>query len=125
MPSKNQNLGKIGERLATNILLKKGFKIISHNFFCRFGELDIIAQTSKGKIIFVEVKTLTSESLLKIEQCLTKRKILRINKTILLWLNKFHYSFTDWRLDYIGLVIQRNTDNILKFQYFENIIENA
>jgi putative endonuclease len=49
-------LGKFGEQLASELLVKKGFKLLERNW--RFGkiELDIIAKT-KEKIVFIEVKT--------------------------------------------------------------------
>ena len=57
---KRQEIGKLGEKLATKYLEQLGYKIIERNFRCRQGEIDIIAMYS-GKLIFVEVKTRRSE----------------------------------------------------------------
>ncbi len=57
---KNKVKGKLGEEIAVNYLIKKGYKILETNFhFSRFGEVDIIAERGdvRGRqIIFVEVK---------------------------------------------------------------------
>ena len=58
----NTGAGKTGERLAADYLRKKGYSILTVNFRCRFGEIDVIAQNRKY-IAFVEVKTRRSERL--------------------------------------------------------------
>lgn len=51
-----KKLGQDGETLACDYLKRKGYKIITRNFRCRNGEIDIIAQ-DKETIVFCEVKT--------------------------------------------------------------------
>lgn len=51
-----QQLGKIGENLASEYLEKQGYLILERNFACRRGEIDIIAKDEK-EFVFVEVKT--------------------------------------------------------------------
>lgn len=48
--------GVWGEIYAARYLRDKGYEILSSNYVCRFGEIDIIAQKG-GVISFVEVKT--------------------------------------------------------------------
>jgi putative endonuclease len=54
-------LGRVGEKKASDYLKKQGFKILKSNYKCPFGEIDIIAEQD-GKIIFIEVKTRSSEN---------------------------------------------------------------
>ncbi len=56
MKSENKILGKKGEKLAREYLEKMGYIIIETNFYCRFGEIDIIARYN-DKLAFIEVKT--------------------------------------------------------------------
>ncbi|MDR6552836.1 YraN family protein [Paenibacillus qinlingensis] len=49
-------LGKQGEELAFNYLVRQEYRIIERNWRCRSGEIDIIAEKS-NKLIFVEVRT--------------------------------------------------------------------
>lgn len=52
----NRSLGRAGESIACDFLVKKGFNVIRKNYTVRGGEIDIIAEDEKY-IIFVEVKT--------------------------------------------------------------------
>lgn len=54
-----KKLGKLGEQIATEYLEKNNYKIIKRNFYCRQGEIDIIAKDN-DEIVFVEVKTRSS-----------------------------------------------------------------
>ncbi len=52
----NRSLGRAGESIACDHLIKNGFSILRRNYTVRGGEIDIIAENEKY-IIFVEVKT--------------------------------------------------------------------
>lgn len=53
----NSNLlGDYGEIIASRYLRKHGYFIVSANYSCRLGEIDLIAEDKKY-ICFVEVKT--------------------------------------------------------------------
>ncbi len=54
MTNKRQ-IGKEYEKKATIFLQNKGYKIIKSNYFCQYGELDIIAKEDDC-IVFIEVK---------------------------------------------------------------------
>ena len=56
MSCDNRKIGAEGERLARDFLKSKGYEIIETNFYCRFGEADIITKLN-DEISFVEVKT--------------------------------------------------------------------
>ena len=49
-------LGRFGEILASSYLRKHGYYIVSANYTCRLGEIDLIAEDKKY-LCFVEVKT--------------------------------------------------------------------
>ena len=58
----NKERGKIGEDIATKYLIDQNYHIITKNFKCRQGEIDIIARDKIEKeIVFVEVKTRTNQ----------------------------------------------------------------
>ena len=55
--SEHNEIGKIGEKIAREFLMKHGFLILDTNFRTKFGEIDIIAE--KDRIVhFVEVKSI-------------------------------------------------------------------
>lgn len=51
-----KEFGSIGEQIAVEYLVKNKYVVIKRNFYCRQGEIDIIAKDSE-EIVFVEVKT--------------------------------------------------------------------
>ena len=62
---KKENLGKFGERIAREYLLKKGYKILDLNWQApfsgkKFGEIDIVAKNET--VCFIEVKTIKTSS---------------------------------------------------------------
>lgn len=52
--------GRAGEDIACDHLVALGYTIIDRNYQIRKGELDIIARTGDGTLVFVEVKSSTS-----------------------------------------------------------------
>jgi putative endonuclease len=50
---------RLGEEIATQFLIKKGYQVIDRNFRKGYGEIDIVA-THNNVLVFVEVKTRTT-----------------------------------------------------------------
>jgi putative endonuclease len=72
-PKHNQQFGQLGEDIAAGYLERKGYKILKRNY--RFGkvELDIVCEY-KGEVVFVEVKTRTSDVMAYPERAVGKSK---------------------------------------------------
>lgn len=66
-------LGKAGEDRAARFLAKQGYKILERNYRVPSGEIDLIA-LHKGEVVFVEVKTRTSDAFGAPELAVTPRK---------------------------------------------------
>lgn len=56
---KKHETGIIGENMAERYLRNIGYEIIQRNFYCKQGEIDIIAK-DKNELVFIEVKTRTN-----------------------------------------------------------------
>ena len=69
----SHNLGEEGEKIAKKHLLEKGYLILDQNWRFKKYEVDIIA-THKDQIVFVEVKTRSSNSFGEPELFVTKQK---------------------------------------------------
>src|SRR3989338_1199476 len=65
--SESQKTGEIGENIAVKFLVKHGFSILGRNYTKKWGEIDIIAE-KKGKIYFVEVKSVSRPVLSSVSQ---------------------------------------------------------
>jgi putative endonuclease len=50
-----RRLGKEFEEMASAYLTKKGYRIVEANFWCRTGEIDLIAKDG-NYLVFIEVK---------------------------------------------------------------------
>lgn len=60
MTRDRKNKGDLGEQKVAEFLERRGYRILERNYRCPLGEMDIIAL--EGKIVvFVEVKTRSSE----------------------------------------------------------------
>lgn len=118
----NKSTGQYGESLAASYLKKKGYSILTRNFACRAGEIDIIAK--KGRLItFIEVKTryslkfgLPCESVTS-----TKQEHLRKTAECYIAANSRLYSSKDYfemRLDVIEILINNGKPYV---NHIENI----
>ncbi len=78
-------LGHWGEAEAAIYLRSKGYVILSANFRCRMGEIDIIASKG-GYIAFIEVKLRKNAEHGTAGEFVDKRKQSKIKTTASLWL---------------------------------------
>ena len=115
-------LAVLGEDLACEHLRKKGYKIIDRNFRKGYGEIDIVA-VYKGVVVFIEVKTRTSNNFGTPFESITSSKIRTLTRTA-----EF-YKMTNpklpdaMRLDAIAIVINR-TNQLEGIEHIENISPN-
>lgn len=80
-------MGRAGEKRAVKFLKNKGFKILKTNYQTRLGEIDIIAE-DKGAIVFIEVKTRTSEDYGLPREAVDRRKQEKYYKTATFYLQR-------------------------------------
>ena len=78
--AEHNDLGKLGENIASEYLLEKGYTVLRKNYRFGKGEIDIITLNPKGKYIFFEVKTRKGGG--EPEQAVNKEKIKRILETM-------------------------------------------
>ena len=80
--------GAVGELLSARFLREKGYEVLTSNFRCRLGEVDIIAQKAPY-IVFVEVKTRREDALFAPREAVTAAKRSRLIKTAGVYLSRF------------------------------------
>ena len=81
-----QELGKKGEEAAVRYLKSRGYAIVKRNWFCRFGEADIIARDPEGTLCFIEVKTRQSVEAGLPEEAITRSKQSRYERIALCYM---------------------------------------
>ena len=104
---KRHILGQDGEDFAVQYLIKNHYTIIERNFHCRQGELDIIAQDA-NELVFIEVKTRSSNSYGSPIDAITPYKIKHLIKSIqyYLYIHQLENSFV--RIDVIEVYNKQN-----------------
>ncbi len=104
-------LGKHGEDLACKYLDNNNYKIIQRNFRCKQGEIDIIA-LDKNYIVFVEIKSRTSNKYGLPSESVTQRKMKHIIKAATYFLYMNHLENVNTRIDVIEVYVKNGTYNI-------------
>ena len=112
------DIGALGEQLAVDHLSSLGLRVLARNWRCRYGELDVIAVDDTSRIVvFVEVKTRTSDRFGGVAQAVTPDKVRRLRRLAGLWLAAQDGSWSAIRIDVVGVRIgQRRTPEITHVQ---------
>lgn len=108
-----------GEELATNFLRQKGFKIIERNFRKGYGEIDIIATKDKT-LVFIEVKTRTSNKFGTPLESITYFKLKTLIKTAEFYKILNPHLPEQMRIDAISVELD-NLEKLIKIEHIENI----
>ncbi|MEB3983956.1 YraN family protein [Mycobacterium sp. 663a-19] len=97
-------LGAMGEALAVDHLTRMGLRIVTRNWRCRYGELDVIAcDDTTRTLVFAEVKTRTGDGYGGLPYAVTERKVRRLRRLAGLWLAAQHERWAAVRIDVIGV----------------------
>lgn len=102
---KRDILGERGENVAAKYLRNKGYKIITRNFRCPVGEIDIIARDG-AMLVFVEVKTRTLDDPTPEEQ-INADKQHQLTKAGRYYLSRYGTPQPAARFDVIAIVWPR------------------
>lgn len=117
MKTKNKETGTKGEELAQEYLKKLGYEIIETNKrFSRFCEIDIIAK-QKDILVFVEVKTRSSNFCGSPFEAITKSKYENIKTGVFSYLKETKIKHKTFRIDAISVVLKP----YLKINHLKNI----
>jgi len=106
----HNNIGYIGEDIATKWLALHSYTIVDRNFRRKWGEIDIICKKAK-RIHFVEVKTVSYETKSRLQMAVSSRvwrpeekvtahKIKKLNNTIETWL-AYEKCHLPWQIDVV------------------------
>ncbi|MFP3983723.1 MAG: YraN family protein [Desulfurivibrionaceae bacterium] len=104
MTFKRQKLGKKGEDLARKHLEEAGYNVIESNYRTRSGEIDLIANDA-GVLVFIEVKTRSSDRFGTPLEGVTAAKCRQISKVALEYLSRNNCQDRPARFDVVGVGI--------------------
>lgn len=119
----NKRIGKWGEDVAASFLERNGYSILCRNYITRYGEIDIVAtEEDQGEtyLVFVEVKTRTSDRFGNPEDAVTRSKRDHLMAAIDQFFQENPGLCNSWRIDVIAIrkFIQPNKPDI---QHFQNV----
>jgi putative endonuclease len=96
--------GKLGERAAKRHLQGLGLKFLVANYVSRRGEIDLIFRDHQC-LVFVEVKTRSSESWTRPASAVNARKRRLLSKTALAYLRRIHNPQIPIRFDIVEVLL--------------------
>lgn len=101
--NKHLELGKLGEKMAADHLRKKGYNILTQNYFFGKAEVDIVAKID-NQLVFVEVKTRESSYLSDPEYTVSMKKQRQVIKAADAYVKEFDLDLES-RFDVITVIV--------------------
>ncbi|HXV92481.1 MAG TPA: YraN family protein [Pseudonocardia sp.] len=98
-------LGRRGEDLAVRYLEQRGLVVLSRNWRCRDGEVDIVA-TDANRLVVCEVKTRSGTRFGEPAEAVTGRKAARIRRVTQAWLAAHHVAWCEIRFDVVAILAE-------------------
>jgi putative endonuclease len=96
-------LGQQGEQLAADFLAESGLEILSRNWRCTHGEIDIVARDGRTLVV-CEVKTRSGVRFGTPLEAITRQKAARLRRLAIAWLKAHGLFFDEIRIDAIGVL---------------------
>jgi putative endonuclease len=129
--AKNKQTGNLGETIAAKYLISKGFTIIERNYWRKWGELDLVARGTTGKVHFVEVKAVSYETKVELEEAVSwgtwrpeeqvhQFKLHQIHKALETWIDEHNYE-GDWQVDVIAVRLVPR-ERYASVKHIENVV---
>ncbi|OZM74226.1 YraN family protein [Amycolatopsis antarctica] len=98
----SQELGRRGEDLAAEYLHGLGLVLLSRNWRCREGELDLIV-TDGRTLVVCEVKTRSGRAFGHPAEAVTPEKVARIRRIACRWMSAHHVRWCPVRFDVVAI----------------------
>lgn len=124
-PSSTSALGERGEKLATEFLVARGYRIVVANFKVPVGrnskgvsvtgEIDIIALDGET-LCFIEVKTRRSDEFAPIIAAVDLRKQRQITRTARVYRRIFDVWDQKHRFDVVTVLMQKHTEPVIELK---------
>lgn len=121
-----KHIGSVGERVAADFLVRKGFSIVEMNYRKPWGEIDIIALKG-GVYRFVEVKAVSRETLPDVsreiegyrpEEQVHESKLRKIARTAEMYMSE---KDADFQIDVVGVFLDFK-GRIARCRLYENVL---
>jgi putative endonuclease len=103
----NQTIGQLGEDIAVKYLESKKYRIVERNLNISYKELDIVAYEGET-LVFVEVKTRSSQRYGGAENALFPKKSYQFKRAAQFYMDRHQIDTEDFRIDFISIDLKAN-----------------
>lgn len=114
------SLGRRGEEIAARELVRRGYRVVSRNWRCEAGEVDLVARKD-GVWHFIEVRTRRGREFGTPEESLTRAKQARMVAVAECYLAEHGLEDVDYRLDLVAVEMDRS-GRLLRAEVLENVV---
>ncbi|HOV78583.1 MAG TPA: YraN family protein [Bacillota bacterium] len=118
MKGHRKETGAKGEEVAAEYLERNGYRLLSKNYSCRFGEIDMVAM-DRETLVFVEVRSCSGEKYGPPEESITRRKQLKLRQLAWHYLKAEGKTGSSCRFDVISVLFGGNGD-VKRLEHIEN-----
>ncbi len=108
-----QPFGRYGEQLVADYLEESGYAIVTTNWRCSLGEIDIVAK-KENILVFVEVRSRHAENTEPSFESINKRKQSKLAALAHEYVDIHNLHDVMWRIDVIGVAIPRSGKAIIE-----------
>ena len=98
-------LGRRGEDEAVRYLEQRGLVVLTRNWRCRDGELDVVA-TDAHRLVVCEVKTRSGTRFGVPAEAVTSRKAATIRRVTQVWLAAHQVRWCEIRFDVVAVLME-------------------
>lgn len=106
------DLGRRGERMAEEHLVRRGARVLDRNWRCPLGEIDLVVRDADA-LVFVEVKTRSSVAFGDPLEAITPVKIARLRRLAGEWCAAHPEERGPLRMDAIGITAPAGAEPVL------------
>ncbi|HEV7469937.1 MAG: protein yraN [Pseudonocardia sp.] len=106
-------LGRRGEDVAVEYLQNRGLVVLSRNWRCRDGELDVVA-TDRARLVVCEIKTRSGTRYGEPAEAVTEKKAATIRRVTRAWLAEHHVGWCEIRFDVVAVLMPPDRPVTLK-----------
>jgi putative endonuclease len=118
-PDARRGLGALGEELAARRLSAAGYEIVTRNWRCQAGELDLVARQGEC-LVLVEVRTRRGKALGPPEESITAAKQARLITLAEAYVQAAEWP-GDWRIDVVAVELDQ-VGRLLRVDHYENAV---
>lgn len=102
-PDRRHEVGRTGEDHAESLLRARGAEVLSRNWRCAGGELDLVVLDTLGRLRFVEVRTRTGTGFGTPAESVTDQKLHRFRHAAKRWLAANRQGWRQVCFDVVGV----------------------